>query len=134
MTADELQTQLAARLRIPALINPAIVCCRDAMTELGLLTDEGEPVNLKDGSRLANDPRELEALRVGSVLAVKKGHRAYREALPPLCGTGNIRDFIACVAHGIALDVFDVREASKLLYAAQVAGSAEAEHSKSQPL
>jgi len=48
---------------------------------------------------------------------------AYREAMPPLFGVRNIRNYIACVAHGAAIGVIDVETSSKLLYAAQVAFS-----------
>jgi hypothetical protein len=139
MTADELQTQLAARLDVPALANRAIVVCRSAMErvcqvameELGLLDDEKHPIYLKDEGWLANHQRDMEVFRAGAARAVKRANKAYREALPPLRGAENIRDFIACVAHGMAIEVFDTREASKMLYAAQVAASAEGRHSKS---
>ena len=139
MTAEELQTQLAARLDVPALANRAIVVCRDAMDrvcreameELGLLNEEKQPIDLKDKSWLANHEREMEALRKGAAHTVKMANKAYREALPPLRGAENISDFIACVAHGMALDVFDTKEASKMLYAAQVAASAGSRISKS---
>ena len=49
-------------------------------------------------------------------------HQAYRKAMPPLAGPDNIRDFVACVAHGMLSGVFTSSESSKLLYAAQVAG------------
>ena len=54
---------------------------------------------------------------------------AFREAMPPLVGQDNIRDFIACVAQGILLGAIDSSKSSKLLYAAQVALSgARAQH------
>jgi hypothetical protein len=49
---------------------------------------------------------------------------AYCQALPPLAGRENIRDFIACVAHGVLLDAIPERRVNHLLYAAQVALSA----------
>ncbi len=49
---------------------------------------------------------------------------AYREAMPPLTGPDNIRDFIACVAQGILVGAINSLQSSKLLYAAQVALSA----------
>lgn len=48
---------------------------------------------------------------------------AYLQALPPLSGIENIRAFIACVAHGLAIGVIEGSRASRLLYAAQVAKS-----------
>jgi len=49
---------------------------------------------------------------------------AYRRALPPLAGPDGIRDFIACVAHGILIEAISEKRASQLLYAAQVAQAA----------
>ncbi len=51
----------------------------------------------------------------------EKATEAYRNAMPDLSGYENIRDFIACTAHGMLLEVFDSIEGAKLLYAAQVA-------------
>ncbi len=53
--------------------------------------------------------------------AARSAQRAFRAALPPLVGYENIRDFIACVAQSILLGAINTNEASKLLYAAQVA-------------
>ncbi len=53
------------------------------------------------------------ALRMASV--------AYKLAMPKMDDLVSIRAAIACVAHGIQLEVFDGRDGSQLLYAAQVA-------------
>lgn len=50
--------------------------------------------------------------------------RAFREAMPHLSTAEGIRDFIACVTFGLMTEVFLASEASKLLYAAQVATGA----------
>ncbi len=50
-----------------------------------------------------------------------QANTAYCRAMPPLSGPQNIRDFIACVAHGMLINVFLHSSATKLLYAAQVA-------------
>lgn len=52
------------------------------------------------------------------------GKEPYRAALPPLDGRENVRAFIACVAHGMLLNMFIDSGAKLLLYAAQVATSA----------
>jgi hypothetical protein len=41
--------------------------------------------------------------------------------MPPLSGDENIRDFIACTAHGMLIDAISGTDAARLLYAAQVA-------------
>ncbi len=46
---------------------------------------------------------------------------AYRNAMPDLSGYENIRDFVACIGHGMLIGAFDGIEGPKFLYAAQVA-------------
>jgi len=87
----------------PAAENPAVFRCCQAYT-VALV----EAIDLEK-SRIA---RESD---IG---------RAYRDALPPLAGRENITDFIACVAHGMLLNVISGPDAARLLYAAQVAHSA----------
>lgn len=134
---EELQTLLQKQLEIPALSNMAIVRCRKAMERVAreMLTDLGL---LSSGSRQLLTPKELadqydmQQLREQAAEAFKRAANAYREAMPPLTGAGNIRDFIACVGHGMLLNVFKESEATKLLYAAQIAHAAENKRYKSQ--
>lgn len=53
------------------------------------------------------------ALRMASV--------AYKLSMPKMDSLATIRAAIACIAQGIQLEVFDGRDGSQLLYAAQVA-------------
>jgi hypothetical protein len=46
---------------------------------------------------------------------------AYRDAMPDLSGYENIRDFIACITHGMICGSIHQIDGPKLLYAAQVA-------------
>jgi hypothetical protein len=55
---------------------------------------------------------------------------AYRDAMPNLSGEQNIRDFIACAAHGILIGAIEEKMSTKLLYAAQVASGALARAEK----
>ncbi len=55
------------------------------------------------------------------VSATYRATRAYRDAMPPLVGHENIRDFIACTAQGLLLGAIESSHCTKLLYAAQVA-------------
>lgn len=55
---------------------------------------------------------------------------AYRNAMPDLSGEQNIRDFIACAAHGILIGAIEEKISTKLLYAAQVASGALARAEK----
>jgi hypothetical protein len=54
----------------------------------------------------------------------KVGRLAYCNALPKLSGATNIRNFIACVTHAMALEILPGSEGTRLLYAAQVAQTA----------
>jgi hypothetical protein len=64
-----------------------------------------------------------QALREGKSDKVAKqiGRLAYCAALPKLSGASNIRDFIACITHAMALEIVPGNEGTRLLYAAQVA-------------
>jgi hypothetical protein len=57
----------------------------------------------------------------GNVFANLDAFAAYRSAMPPLSGEENIRNFIACTAHGMLIDAIDAPIGARLLYAAQVA-------------
>jgi hypothetical protein len=67
------------------------------------------------------------------------GSKAFRESMPVLDGQDNIRDFIACAAHGVLIGTIDTKRGNRLLYAAQVALSAlrrklkKAENKKTPP-
>jgi len=53
--------------------------------------------------------------------ASKAADRAYLDAMPPLSGEENIRDFTACVTHVMIADIIMESSGAKYLYAAQVA-------------
>ena len=73
------------------------------------------------------------ALSKSRAVASITSAEAYREALPPLCGTKNIRDFISCVAHGLLIGVIDESKSSRLLYAARIALTSIRETKGKQP-
>jgi hypothetical protein len=50
--------------------------------------------------------------------------RAYRMALPQMETLADIKAFINCITHGLAIGAFEGQESTQLLYAAQVALSA----------
>jgi hypothetical protein len=58
------------------------------------------------------------------------GKIAFCAALPKLAGASNIRDFIACVTHGMAMSIIPSNEGTRLLYAAQVAHTARTKRPK----
>jgi hypothetical protein len=55
------------------------------------------------------------------IFAAHDAGPAFCKAMPPLLGYENIRDFIACAAHGILINAISEKRANQLLYAAQVA-------------
>ena len=59
--------------------------------------------------------------RTEKALAALYAGPAYCEAMPPLSGYENIRDFIACAAHGMLINAVPQKRGNQLLYAAQVA-------------
>jgi hypothetical protein len=56
--------------------------------------------------------------------ATQIGKLAYGIHMPKLSGADNVRDFIACVAHGMLIGIIPSSEGTRLLYAAQVANAA----------
>src|SRR5271165_1111947 len=71
---------------------------------------------------------------VGDYEASEKGAEAYRNAMPCLTTYANIRDFIACVTYGMLCHVIRNDDATKLLYASQVAlGALRAQPKPDQP-
>jgi hypothetical protein len=114
MTNEEIQASITAQwesMEVPAEDNAAVaLCCRAFQLSYW-------DYKLKGKSQADS---------------VERGRNSYRLGLPALTGSRNIRDFIACVTHGMVLDVFDPKEASKYLYAAQVAHTARRTKSKAK--
>jgi hypothetical protein len=69
-----------------------------------------------------NQSYQQEFSRIRSeALCQHAARRAFSNAMPPLIGYDNIRDFFACCAQGVLLGALDPQKSAKLLYAAQVA-------------
>lgn len=68
--------------------------------------------------------RAARAKHKGETYAQMDADKAYCTTLPPLSGAENIRDFIACVAHGMSVRAISGPDGARLLYAAQVAYTA----------
>lgn len=116
--------------------NPAVTRCRKAYSDAfaaaqrvieerrrALLAErDAAEDNEEDEDEFdLDDPFETFGLPVPVLVA----RNAYRQAMPALAGETNIRDFIAAVTDGALLGVIPQKEHTKLLYAAQVALSAE---------
>jgi hypothetical protein len=70
--------------------------------------------------------RKKEELDKGSKHAVVEqlARLAYAATLPKLSNADCVRDFIACVVHGMAIGAIPSSEGTRLLYGAQIAHSA----------
>jgi hypothetical protein len=58
---------------------------------------------------------------------------AYRDQVPPIIDRRSIAAYVACVAHGVVLQVFDGKESTQLMYTAQVAMSVHAAQGEPKP-
>jgi len=67
-----------------------------------------------------------------AVRAQRMAAVAYKIAMPQMNSLAGIKAAIACIAQGIRLEVFDGKDGSQLLYAAQVAMSIHREKGKSK--
>ncbi len=72
----------------------------------------------KAWNRALDDAKTKNLSGYDAMAAAKK---AYRRAMPYLCGEDNIRGFIACIAEAVLIGAIYDREATKLVYLAQVA-------------
>jgi hypothetical protein len=86
-----------------AQANPAVARCCQALDRVRAESEEGGK---------------------GMIFSTMDAAQAYRRAMPPLAGLENIRDFIACTAHGMLIGAIKAQDAARLLYAAQCARGA----------
>jgi hypothetical protein len=110
-----------------------------ALRPLAAVGAAGEP---SPACRIPAVARCCEAWQLAYDAELKKGKHdclareaaggAYRNAMPPLSDTESIRDFVACVAHGLLIKAIEDNSVGKLIYAAQVALSAASSQSKSK--
>jgi hypothetical protein len=98
------------------------------MSQSSTATSESAPARNAAVQRCcAARDRSLEESRAGNVgksEARERSQRAYQDALPDLAGYENIRDFIACISHGLLSGDISPINSPQFLYAAQVAISA----------
>ncbi len=83
------------------------------------------PVTIKAMDHCASEWQHAYAVAVEKGLPAAKAVRmaavAYKLAMPKMRDLPSIRAYISCIAQGIQLEVFEGRDGSQLLYAAQVA-------------
>jgi hypothetical protein len=111
MTAESTsELALAEAIPLPA-IDPSTKQARAAIKRCCAAWQRAFDANLEGTKRNSSD----------KTWAAIQAAPYYRNAMPPLAGYENIRDFIACAAHGILIDAIPQKRANQLLYAAQVA-------------
>lgn len=105
---------LAHRYRQPITLHAAAAPPRDrtSRTDRALADCKAAWSNAYELAQTKGLPTS-KALRMASV--------AYKLAMPNMDSLPAIRAAISCIAQGITLEVFDGRDGSQLLYAAQVA-------------
>jgi hypothetical protein len=109
-------------------LSPAVQRCCDARNraiEANLaVTDYDGPDFPEDVNNM--DPIEFAKFKIRSLQHVysRCQHAAYLKAMPEPMGRRNIKDFIACVIHGMIIGVIERDEGKDLLYAARTASAA----------
>jgi hypothetical protein len=108
-------------------LSPAIQRCCDArnrMIELDRLSldpdykPEGFPEIPK-----SNDPKSLFQFQAKTLTLLSDidSSLAYRSAMPELTGRRQIKQYIACVMHGLAIEAITSEEVKNMLYGARTA-------------
>jgi hypothetical protein len=99
-----------------------------SLSALGLLNPGSGPVTVPKNAAIAHCceawKRRYKAEKANDeddVFAAHYADESYRDALPALTDYEGIRDFIACVAHGMLIEAIQYKYGTQLLYAAQVA-------------
>jgi hypothetical protein len=67
------------------------------------------------------EDEELPLVDEDDDFASEQAAMSFREAMPPLAGYENIRDFIACITYAMLNHIFDGDECQQLLGAAKIA-------------
>ncbi len=142
-TAAKLEGDKAYRLAMPPLLGSEnisdFIACAAFGTLVGAITSD-ESAQLLYAAQAAvtaylpmlsasnaSISSHAKALIEGSspTAAKLEGDKAYRLAMPPLLGSENISDFIACAAFGTLVGAITSDESARLLYAAQAAVTAQ---------
>jgi hypothetical protein len=100
--------------------NPALQRCCEARNLAIFLATEEEVDSLLKNPYHHGRSREEIAKAADQKIIFAAGSNAFMAQLPELDSRQNVRDYAACIAHAMALDVIDPNHGPKLLYAAQV--------------
>lgn len=109
----------SSRSTPPSLSNPAVARCAKAWQRTYDRIVSAAPNHGEDAEKIEDFARD-------------EAEAAFRNALPPLSGEENIRDFIACVGHALVKEILLPIVCTDYLEAAKVALSAVRAHRKSR--
>lgn len=96
----------SAKSLSPSLSNPAIARCAKASER---------------AYKLVSDSYAASGEPLDKSFAWQQAGIAFRDALPPLCGEVNIRDFIACVAYALIKEILMPGDCADYFNAAKIA-------------
>ncbi len=107
-------------------LSPAVQLCCDARNTVIRESNANQPPSLdtldpKDPRFEAKKFRLEVELRTHESSTIRKAEEAYRFAMPDPSTHHGVRDFIACVLHGMAIAVLSHNTGSSLLSGARVA-------------
>ena len=100
--------------------NPALQRCCEARNRAIQKAIEAEIARLLPVAYWQKSPVPPTAADANQQTVFGAGSNAFMAELPELDSLNNVRDYAACIAHAMALDVIDPSHGPKLLYAAQV--------------
>jgi hypothetical protein len=108
-------------------LSPAVQRCCDARNRMIELDRRSLDPNYKDEEYPEipkdNDPRSLFEFQAKTLIRLNDNDPslAYRAAMPEPIGRRQIKQYIACVTHGLAIEAITPEEARNMLYAARAA-------------
>jgi hypothetical protein len=113
-------------------LSSAVQRCCDARNQLIERDRNMLPEETPDPPK---DPKDLQALikfqADTRILLDSLDHNlAFRSAMPEPKGRRNIKNFISCITHGVAIGAIDPTDARNMLYAARTAILTIAKHKK----
>jgi hypothetical protein len=120
------------------LLSPAVQRCCDARNHMIELDRRSLDPNYKDVEypEIPKDdnPRSLFEFQAKTLTLLndRDPSLAYRVAMPEPVGRRNIRAYIACVMHGLAIEAIMPEEARSMLYGARTATLALSKRSRSK--
>jgi hypothetical protein len=103
-------------------LSPAIQRCCDARNQVLAVLDTNPPTEENPAFNAADFIQAMLANTANKVSFLESAAAAFCSSMPELNTRQGVRDYIACVLHGISIGVIDPAHGTKYLYGAQVAG------------